>query len=148
MKNKIKFIVVAIVLCLLTGCGATKTEILTCETTQDVSGMTMYQTMDTTFTNNEVTNMKLNIDVDLGETYAPYMDTMKSTLAEEYKKFSNNGAKVDITTEGNIIKIAIDLDLTTMTKEQKQSLDIGVLDTFGTKEATKKDLEKQGYTCK
>lgn len=145
--KKLKFLVVAIVLCLLTGCG-TKTEVLTCETTQDLNGITMYQTMDATFTNNEVTNMDMDIDVNLGETYAAYMDTMKTSLAEEYKTFSDNGAKVDITTEGNVIKVAINLDLTSMTSEQKKKLDIGLLDTFGTKEATKKDLEKQGYTCK
>lgn len=145
MKKIFMTLVAVVMMFILTGCG---TETLTCTMNSEETGMTMDQNINATFVNNEVTDMNMKIDLNLDEEYAPYAETMKTTLEEEYKTFSDNGGKVAVTGEGNVININIDLNFKDMTDKQKENLDIDFLDTFGTKEATAKDLESQGYTCK
>lgn len=141
-KTFMALVAVAFMFC-LTGCG---TEVLSCTKTDAQTGMTMDQKVDATFVNNEVTEMSMKIDVDLDKTYAPYADTMRTTMKEQYKVFTDNGGKVEVGGEGKVINIAIDLDVKNMTKKQLKNLNMG--DVFGTKSATAKELEKEGYTCK
>ena len=142
MRKMLMALVAVLMLLALTGCG---TQTLTCTMSQSQTGMSMDQKVDATFVNNEVTEMNMKIDVTLDDQYASYADTMKSTLEEEYKVFSDNGGKVNVSGEGNIINIAIDLDVKNMTNEQLENLNMG--DIYGTKSATAKELEEQGYTC-
>lgn len=142
MKKTLMILVAVVTMFCLTGCG---TETLTCTMSQSQTGMTMVQKVDATFVNNEVTKMNMKIDITLDDDYASYADTMKSTLEEQYKVFSDNGGKVDVSGEGNIINIGIDLDVKNMTDKQIKNLNMG--DVYGTKSATAKELESEGYTC-
>ena len=128
---------------ILTGCG---TETLTCTMSQSETGMKMDQKAVITFEDNEVTNINKNVDVNVDETYSSYVDFMKSMLEEQFKSYSDNGGKVNIDSENNKISIKIDMDVKNMTDDQKKNLDLE--DVYGTKDATKKELESQGYTCK
>lgn len=143
MKKTLMALAAVVMMFILTGCG---TETLTCTMSQDQTGMKMDQKVVATFENNEVTKMNMKIDVNLDDSYKAYADTMKTMLEEEYKTFSDNGGKVEVTGKDSIININIDLDLKSMTSDQKKNLEM--TDTFGTKDATAKELEKQGYTCK
>lgn len=143
--KKILISLVAVVI--LTGCGASKEEqVLTCTMSTTQSGMTMNQKVEADFVGNEVVDMSMDIDVELDEFMAPYIETMKETLASQFKNYSDNGAKLEIDAEGSKIEIDIDFDLKNMTLEQKKNLDM--IDVYGTKEATQKAFEKMGYTCK
>ena len=141
-----KILIGFIALAILSGCGAKKEQVLTCTMTMNVSGMVMNQELEADFVGNEVVEMNMDIDVKLDETMVPYIDTMKETLASQFKKYSDNGAKLEIDAEGSKIEIDIDFDLKNMTLEQKKNLD--VIDVYGTKSATKKALEQAGYTCR
>lgn len=142
-KILISFIVVAV----LTGCASkAKEQTLTCTMSTNQTGMVMYQEVEADFVGNEVVDMSMDIDVTLDETMVPYIETMKETLASQFKSYTENGAKLEIDAEGSKIEIDIDFDLKNMTLEQKKNLDM--IDVYGTKEATKKAFEKMGYTCK
>lgn len=145
MKKIIKSLVVICMVALLSGCG-NKTERLTCTMTKIDSTMTLNQELIAIFNNNEVTNMDMYMKVEVSESYIPYMDTFKTSFEEQFKSYSDNGVKVDITTEENFINVDMNYDFKNMTTEQKKNLN--ALDVYGTKEATKAALEKQGYTCK
>lgn len=142
--RKILMPLVTIVLAfLLTGCGK---ETLTCTSTQDQTGMTMNTEIVALFNNNEVTNMDLNIDVDVDDSYAEYVDTMRDSIDKEYDKYRKDGVTVNVTSEGKKINAKLVFDLQKMSDKDKKELD--VVDVYGTKAATAKELEKQGYTCK
>lgn len=143
MKKGLMALVAMGIVFILTGCG---TETLTCTMSQDESGMKMNQEAVVTFENNEVTKMNMSVDVEVDDTYANYISTMESMLESQFTQFSDNGAKVDVSSSGNKINVSIDMDVKNMTDEQKKNLNME--DVYGSKEATKKELEEQGYTCK
>ena len=143
MKKGLMGLVALCVMFILTGCG---TETLTCTMSQEESGMTMNQKAVVTFENNEVTKMKMNVDVEVDDTYASYIGMMESMLESQFTQYSDNGAKVDVSSGDNKINVSIDMDVKNMTDEQKENLDME--DVYGSKDATKKELEEQGYTCK
>ena len=142
-KILISFILVAI----LTGCTPeAKEQTLTCTMSTNETGMVMNQEVEADFVGNEVVDMSMDIDITLDETMVPYIETMKETLATQFKNYTENGAMLEIDAEGSKIEIDIDFDLKNMTLEQKKNLDM--IDVYGTKEATKNAFEKMGYTCK
>lgn len=128
----------------LSGCG--KTETLTCTMSQDESGMAMNSKIEAVFEGNEVTKLNLNIDAKVDESLSSYVPTMKSVIESQYEKYKKEGATVKVTSKDNTIKADLSFDLKKMSDEDKEELDL--IDTKGTKEASKKDLEKEGYTCK
>ena len=69
---------------ILTGCG---TETLTCTMSQSETGMKMDQKAVITFEDNEVTNINMNVDVNVDETYSSYVDFMKNMLEEQFKSY-------------------------------------------------------------
>lgn len=143
MKKLMMVFVLALMTFVLTGCG---TETLNCTMSQTQTGMTMNQEMNATFVNNEVTKMDIKINAELDETYATAMDQIKASIEENLKQYKENGGKVEVSSEGNTVEANVSLDLSKMSKDQKKALKM--TDVYGTKSATLKELEKQGYTCK
>ncbi len=143
MKKMMMALVAGVMMFVLTGCG---TETLNCTMSQNQAGMKMNQEMNATFVNNEVTKMDITMDAEIDEAYASQMDQIKANVEANLKQYKDNGGKLDITSEGNTIKAKVNIDLTKMSDEQKKKLNM--TDVYGTKDATKKELEKQGYTCK
>lgn len=144
MKKSLKVLsALTLVLC-LTGCGK---ETLTCTMTQNQPGvMTMDMEVEALFNNNEVTNMEIDIDANIEEAYESNITAIKDSINTQYENYRKNGAEVNVTNDEDSVNAEIKMDLSKMTDKQKKALE--VTDVYGTKEATKKDLEKQGYTCK
>lgn len=143
MKKVMMTLVAFVMMFVLTGCG---TETLSCTMSQNQSGIKMNQEINATFVNNEVTKMYINVNAELDESYVSAMEQIKASVETNLKQYKDNGGKLDITTEGNTINARVDFDLANMSKEQKKNLNM--VDVYGTKSATAKELEKQGYTCK
>ena len=60
-KLKLLSLVLIFVLCfLLTGCGNEK--VLSCSKTEEDSGISMEQTIDVTFQDDKITNVKMSVD--------------------------------------------------------------------------------------
>lgn len=147
MKNAKKIIMPAILVAValvLSGCG--KTETLTCTMSQDESGMVMNSKMEAIFEGNEVTKIDLNIDAKIDESLSAYVTTMEDVIEAQYEKYKKEGTTVNVSSKDNVIKADLSFDLKNMSDKDKEELDL--IDTKGTKEATKKELEKEGYTCK
>lgn len=143
MKKIIMLLFVVVLTYMLTGCGK---ETLTCTSTQKQTGMTMNTEVVALFNNNEVTNMDLNIVFDVDDSYEDYIETIRESIDSQYDKYRKKGVTVNVTVEDKKINAKLVFDLKKMSNADKKDLDI--VDVYGTKPATAKDLEKQGYTCK
>lgn len=144
MKKIVMPIMLVVLALVLSGCG--KKETLTCTMTQDESGMVMNSKMEAIFEGNEVTKMDLNITAEVDESLSAYVPTMKEAIETQYAKYKKDGVTVNVSNKDNTINADLSFNLKKMSEEDKKALDL--IDTKGTKAATKKELEKQGYTCK
>lgn len=143
MKKVIMPVLAVALVFMLTGCGK---ETLTCTSTQEQSGMKMNTEIVALFDNNEVTNMDLKVVAELDDTYANYIETVRSSIDSQYDKYRKDGVTVSVTAEDKTITASLVFDLRKMSTADKKALD--VVDVYGTKSATAKALEQQGYTCK
>lgn len=125
---------------MLTGCGK---QTLTCTTSQKQTGMTMNTKITALFENNEVTKMNLDVNIDVDNIYSDYAAAMKDMIDKQYDEYRKDGVTVNVTGEKNRVNASVVFDLKKMSDKDKKELDV-----YGTKKATAKELEKQGYTCK
>ena len=128
----------------LTGCGATKT--LTCTKDYNASGLQMHEDVKTTFNGDKVKKMVIAVDATMSDTLTPYADKIKDALTSQYKKYSDNGAPVDIKVDGKEIHVVVTMDLDKMTSKQRSNLNVS--NVKGSMTDNKKDFENAGYTCK
>ncbi len=127
-----------------TGCGSTKT--LKCTMDQNVAMMDMKQTVNITFKKDTVTKMEVIQDVKVDDSYSSYMSEIEKSLEQEMDEYKEKGINVTTKTNGNNIKVSMVADLTKMSDEDKESLDL--VDAKGKMSDAKKALEEQGYKCK
>ncbi len=127
-----------------TGCGSTKT--LKCTMDQNVAMMDMKQTINITFKKDTVTKMEVIQDVKVDDSYSSYMSEIEKSLEQEMDEYKEKGLNVTTKTNGNNIKVSMVADLTKMSDEDKESLDL--VDAKGKMSDAKKALEEQGYKCK
>ncbi|MBE6160351.1 MAG: hypothetical protein E7157_04840 [Lactobacillales bacterium] len=145
MKKTLVLLATVVMIGLSTGCK--KEKVLDCSTTQEQSGIEMKQNMKATFKGNEVTDVKVTVDAVLGETYKNYKSLFVSSIESSFKKYEDlKGVDIKTTDKDDVVTVTLKADITKMDDEAKDALDI--VDTTGNYEATKKALEKEGYTCK
>ncbi len=143
--KKIIMSVVLVVLALaLSGC--TKKETLVCTKDQDEAGVAINSKMEAIFEGNEVTNINLNVTAEVNSALSTYVPNMKNLIESQYEKYKKDGTMVNVTSKDNTIKADLTFDLKKMSSKDKKELDL--IDTKGTKKATQRELEKEGYTCK
>lgn len=136
----------ALVSCfLLSGCG---TKTLSCSTTESDDGFSASQTIEAKFVGNEVTNVSLDMIMTLDDDFKDNKDLLISSLEESFQNYQNKeGLTLNITDKSdNEVEVVLDADLKKMSDEDKKELDL--IDTTGSYDATKKELEDEGYTCK
>lgn len=128
----------------LTGCGS-NTKTLKCTMDQNVAMMDMKQTINVTFKKDTVTKMEVIQDVKVSDSYSSYMEEIEKSLKEEMDSYKEKGLKVETKTNGNNIKVTMVADLTKMSDEEKEGLDL--VDAKGKMSDAKKAFEDQGYKC-
>ncbi len=147
MKNAKKIIMsIVLILLVVVLSGCTRNQTLTCEMNKNQSGINMNTKVETIFKNDHVVKLNLYIDAKLDESLSSYATTFESVLKNEYEKYKKEGTVVDVSTSGNTVKANLSFDLNKMSEKDKKELDI--INTKGTKNATKTEFEKEGYTCK
>ena len=152
MKKILGSLLALSILFVLSACGTSKVptivkeEVLTCNGVQEENGLKMDTTTILTFKGEKITKMHMQVDTSVEEKYAQYSDQIKESIEKEYENYKQNGATVEITVDGAKITAKIDMNLETMTDEQKKNLEVSNLG--GSKEANKKEFESSGYTCK
>ncbi len=145
MKKSLFLVVSVVMIGLLTGCG--KEKVLECDLKETQNGMQMSQNLKATFKGNEVKDITMKMDVVLEEKYKSYSDMFVSSIDSQFTKYKNKKGltyKTEKSDDGVVVNIYADLDK--MSKEDKEELDL--VDTTGSYDKTKEELEKEGYTCK
>jgi len=145
MKKYFTVAALVVLLGLTTGCGKTKE--LECSMSTDSTGVSVDQKLTATFKGKEVTDVNLFMDFKVEKTYAAYIDQMMSAASGQIKSYENKDGivlKTSKTSDGFTYDISI--DFSKVDDDTKDELNLG--DTTGDYDATKKEIEKQGYTCK
>ena len=124
---------------ILTGCG---NDTLTCTMSESEDGMQTSQELKVNFSKDEVSKVNLKMDFTVGDEYSDYMSFYKNLLESQFEDVTDNGGKVDVTQEGNTLKLDLSIDMNDLSEEQKTNLDLS-----GTKESVRSQLEEEGYTC-
>ena len=125
---------------ILTGCG---NDTLTCTMSESEDGMQTSQELKVNFSKDEVSKVNLKMDFTVGDEYSDYMSFYKNLLESQFEDVTDNGGKVDVTQEGNTLKLDLSIDMNDLSEEQKTNLDLS-----GTKESVRSQLEEEEYTCK
>ena len=102
------------------------------------------QTVYATFKKDKLSRININLSVKVDDKYKDYINTFERTFEEQFKKYKNNGAKLDINTKNNNINVDILINLSELSDKQKKYLGIVEQD----KSTLKGNLIKQGYTCR
>lgn len=145
MKKTIALLSAIVLIGLSTGCK--KEKVLDCSISENESGIEMKQNIKANFKGNEVTNVIVTLDADLGEKYSSYKNLFVSTIKSTFKNYEDlKGVDIKTTDKDNVVTMTLTADITKMDDESKEALDI--VDTTGDFEKTKESLEDEGYTCK
>lgn len=139
-----KILIIIILLTVLTGCR--KEDKLTCYKIKNKESMVISEEVEVEFIGNKVTDLSMNVDVNFDKNTSFLVQTLKTTLINNFKKYETNGAIIEVDTEDNSIEFDIDFDLKRMSLKQKKSIDL--IDVYGTKLVAKKELESKGYVCR
>lgn len=139
--------VLALSIATLSGCvGEVKT--LECTKTSDSEGMKMNELIKAEFNGNKVTNIDMNISFDTTGQQDGFAKTLEDSLKESFDdKYGNKkGVDYKVNTTSSEVGVSIKMELDKMTDADKKELNVE--DGYDTYDDSKKDLEKEGYTCK
>ena len=141
-----KLMLVGLCVVLLTGCfGGTKT--LTCTMTETEFGMEMDMTMDVEFRRDRAVSINMDMKVTLEEEYAEFMDMFMDAFEEEFGALENQGWKVTMNNNGNIINIRISADIDDIKNADSDFLGVDIDFNMGYEE-NKREAEAAGAICR
>ncbi len=129
----------------LSGCG---TETLSCSKTDESSFYDMKQEIKATFDGNKTKSVEAIMTMNVDNTYKDYMDTLKTSIEEEMADYKEKyGVETNLDVKDTTIKYSMKADSSKITDEAKSLFGF---DTSAnqSKDAAKKTLEDEGYTCK
>lgn len=145
MKKSLGLLLAVVMIGCSVGCGSKK--VLTCTKTEKESGMEMSQKIKATFNGNNVKEVEVTVDAKLSDEYKSYKSLFMSSLESSFESYKDlKGVSVKTSDKNDTITVTLKADLTKMDKDAKKKLD--VVDTKASYKDSKKDLEKDGYTCK
>lgn len=146
MKKTVVISAAALALIFTTACGSSK-KVLDCSMSQDSTGMKMTQNIKATFKKNDVKTINMTINVELEDAYLDYTDTIISSVESGLENYKDkNGITIKSEKNDNGFVVKFDADLSKMDSDTKKDLDM--VDTSADYDASKKELEDEGYTCK
>lgn len=138
--KKISFLLMSLVAVFtLTGCG---TKTVSCTKTEDGQK----QIMAVTFKGNEVTKLstEMSMEVEKDQIDDAFSFLQLSANAMQGKP----GVKVSTSKDDNSISMKMDLELSKLDKETKETIDFDLEDTPKGPEEFIKEMTEDGYTCK
>lgn len=144
-KGVLYFGFLCVTVSLLTGCG---TETLRC-TKKDESNedLKMTQEVVATFKKGKVATLDTTTKVELSGIYKDHQSSFENSLESQFSQYKGKkGISIKTSTKGDTVTLSMKVDLNKMDSSTKT--DLGLLNTYGSKEESKKNLEADGYTCK
>lgn len=128
----------------ISGCDKKKT--LICTKSEDTTGMTITTTSTTKFVNDSISNIEMNMTLNLDNSYVKYANTIKNSLEQQYKSYKNEkGVSYNTTVKNDVINFVLLIDNKKISSDTRSKLKLSGSESY---DANKKILEKDGYTCK
>lgn len=145
MKKSLGLLLAVVMIGCSVGCGSKK--VLTCTKSEKESGMEMNQKIKATFNGNNVKEVEVTVDAKLSDEYKSYKSIFVSSLESSFEDYKDlKGVDIKTSDKDDTVSVTLKADLSKMDKNAKDKLDI--VDTKASYKESKKDLEKDGYTCK
>ena len=145
------FGILAVSVLFITGCGNSE-KTLTCTMSEEDDGLSMEQTVDLSFSDDKVTNIKMSIDTKVTDsTYQDNWDMFASIMESQYEETNANGIKVtkENDRDNYTYTITVDANLEEASKDNLSDYGLDAFTEEGiTYEETKQEAEDAGYTCK
>ncbi len=142
--RKISIFVMIILTLFISGCDKKKT--LICTKSEDTTGMTITTTSTTKFVNDSISNIEMNMTLNLDNSYVKYANTIKNSLEQQYKSYKNEkGVSYNTTVKNDVINFVLLIDNKKISSDTRSKLKLSGSESY---DANKKILEKDGYTCK
>ena len=151
MKGLKTIIILVIGLFCLTGCGEKK---LVCTSTEDEDGIRMDQEITVTYKEDQVTNVKLNLDAtateEAQEYWAIFTSVMEAQFNDTIENGNEEGVKINMDTDDDNYRMnfSMEFDLIKVSNEVMEEYSIEeIVDSNATIEEIKANMEADGYTC-
>ncbi len=151
MKGLKTLIILVIGLFCLTGCGEKK---LVCTSTEDEDGIRMDQEITVTYKEDQVTNVKLNLDAtateEAQEYWAIFTSVMEAQFNDTIENGNEEGVKINMDTDDDNYRMnfSMEFDLIKVSNEVMEEYSIEeIVDSNATIEEIKANMEADGYTC-
>ena len=145
MKKNMMLATLVILLGFATGCS--KEKVLECSKKEDSTGMAMEQTIKTKFNKNEIKNIDVTMDVNIEDAYKEYKSSIIKSVENQYSVYKDKtGITYSVDEKDSGLVVTIKADLKKMDDETKEEL--SMVDAKADFDTAKKELEKEGYTCK
>lgn len=130
---------------MFTGCDS---KVLECSKDDSYNDeMKMVQNLKITFKNDSIKKLSIDMNVELGESYIEYKDSLIESVESEYATLKDSSA-VDYSTskKDNGFNFKLSADIDKMEETEKENLYI--VNTGHSYEKAKAEFENDGYTCK
>ena len=145
MKNLFKVGVLALVLVVVTGCGS-KGKTLSCTKTSG-EGIKDTTTITVTLKGDSASKVKVTEEYVATDEYSDFITQLASSFELAFADIKEmKGVSLKSNIKGNTFSYEYVADLTKMSKEDVDKLDMG--DFSLGYDALKKSAEEDGYTCK
>lgn len=128
---------------LLTGCNAKK---LVCTSTGKDLGKEIHTKVIIHFDEKEASTVEETIAMKFEDEYKSSIDSIYKALKEQNNAYmENSGIAIKMSKGDNNIDVKVKIDV----KEQNEAQNAAnIVETNGTRADIKKNMEKEGYTCK
>ena len=151
MKGLKTIIILVIGLFCLTGCGEKK---LVCTSTENEDGIRMDQEITVTYKEDQVTNVKLNLDAtateEAQEYWAIFTSVMDAQFNDTIESGNEEGVQINMDTDDDNYRMSfsMEFDLTKVSNKVMEEYSIEeIVDSNATIEEIKANMEADGYTC-
>ena len=153
MKKFFSLVIVTLCAVLLVGCGSKKNLKCSMDYTSKAglpSGIKMIMDADINFKSNKIQDMTISVTFELNDTYKSQIDTLVDTMDSTYKaQYKGDHFKVTTTKKSDSsFTTSIYMDYKNMTDAEKKAANVGGSNVSESYSVNKKDLEKQGFSCK
>lgn len=143
MEKKYYILIIFFLIILSTGC--TNKKQLTCEKIEKTTGMTINTINTSSFLKNELSSIKITINIHLDQDYIKHKSVIKESLEQQYSIYKDTKGITYQTKDNNdIITLEMIVDNSKIDKKTRKELNI----SSSNYNTLKKDLEGNNYTCK
>ncbi len=146
MKQIIIIIIPVFLLVLITGCGGSDWENVTCWMKAYDGGMRIETEITSYFSKDSLQESVFDYQYYLDKTYQPYIDQIEKGIQDDYKDIiDQRGVQLETEKRNNVIYVTLTATFSDMDYDTKEYFDMIPLDS--TLEEYVSKMEDAGYDC-